>query len=48
MRTSLEPERDDLDRWIGKVLKAGFEDVRPPEQAWQRIAHELVNSGGTE
>lgn len=48
MKTSLEPERDDLDEWIGKVLKAGFEDVQLPEQVWRRIAHELVNSGGTE
>jgi len=35
MESSLEPERDDLDEWIGKVLKAGFEDVQPPEQVWR-------------
>jgi len=44
MHTSPEPERDDLDEWIGKVLKAGFEDIWPPEQVWQCIARELAIS----
>ncbi|MDY6877121.1 MAG: hypothetical protein SWK90_13095 [Chloroflexota bacterium] len=48
MPTSLETERDDFDLWIGRVLAGGMENVRPPEQVWTRIVHQMANSVGTE
>jgi hypothetical protein len=48
MRTSPELERTRFDRWITKVLTAGAEDARPPQQVWQRIVDRAVSLDGAE
>ena len=48
MRTSPELERTRFDRWITKVLTAGAEDARPPQQVWQRIVDCVVSLDGAE
>jgi hypothetical protein len=48
MRTSPELERTRFDQWITKVLTAGAEDARPPQQVWQRIVDYVVSLDGAE
>jgi hypothetical protein len=48
MRTSPELERSSFDQWITRVLTAGAENVRPPQQVWQRIVDCVVISDGEE
>lgn len=48
MRTSPELERTRFDQWITKVLTAGAEDARPPQQVWQRIVDYVDSLDGAE
>ena len=48
MRASPEVERTKFDRWITRVLVAGTEDVRPPQQVWERIVDHVASLDGAQ
>lgn len=45
MQTTFESTRDDFDRWIRWALAVNSQNVRPPDQVWQRIVRHIVSSG---